>query len=142
MIASDERFTEITVVDPLDKQITLEVDMASQREVNLKLAKGAHKIFVFQLDDEEDVSKARGIKLTLKSSFVLPNTNIILQKDYDPTRSNLAQGKIVFEFKTADTSGLNVDTYWYDVWLDLTTDQQYQVAIGCLTLERTIWLRT
>ena len=138
----EDQITEISVVDPLDKQIILEVDMASQREINLKLPKGAHKLFVFQLDDEEDVSKARGVKLTLKASFALPDTKIILQKDYDPTRSDLTQGKIVFEFKASDTSGLNVDTYWYDVWLDLTTDQRYQMAIGNLTLERTIWLRT
>jgi hypothetical protein len=138
---SDEQFTDTTVVDPLDKQTTLEVDMASQREVNLKIAKGAYKLFVFQLDDEEDVSRAREVKLTLKSNFALPDANILLQKDHDPTRSNLAEGKIVFEFKALDTCNLSVDTYWYDIWLDLTTDQRYQVAIGCLTLERTIWQR-
>jgi hypothetical protein len=133
---------DITVVDPLDKQTTLEVDMASQREVNLKIAKGAYKLFVFQLDDEEDVSRARDVRLTLKSSFALPDANILFQKNYDPTRSDLSKGKIVFEFKAPDTSGLAVDTYWYDVWLDLTTDQHYQVAVGTLVLERTIWQRT
>jgi len=142
MTALDELREEIMVVDPLDKEITLEVDMASQREINFKLTRGARKLIVFQLEDEEDISSARTIKFTLKYSFAEADSRIVLQKDHDPIRSNLAKGKIVFEFSPADTRAFDPDTFWYDVWVDLTNQQAYQVAIGCLTLERSIWRRT
>ena len=133
---------EHTVVDPLDRTVTLEVDMASQREVRFNLVKGTWKLVVFQLEDEEDVSAARNAKLTIKRSFAEDDADIMLQKDHDPTESNLSIGKIAFKFLPTDTRSLDPATYWYDVQLELTKEEEiFQVAIGNLIIERTIWRR-
>lgn len=134
---------ERSIVDPLDKSVTLEVDMASQREIRFNLVRGAYKLISFHLQDEEDISTVRNIKLTVKESFAKPDADIVFQKDYDPIESNLDEGVIVFKFIPTDTRSLRVATYWYDVQIEVTKEEEiYQVAIGTITLERSIWRRT
>lgn len=109
------------------------------RECQWDIARGATKTFVVALEDQNDVSAARLIRFTLKQSFADPDSEIVLSKDADRTESDLKNGRIAFKLGAADTANLEPMTYWFDVWVHLTNEERYQVAIGNLVVRRSVW---
>ena len=141
-IADEKEKRTIGVIDQSEETTTcLLGGQMGYREIQFDIAKGAYKQFVIQLENNTDISKAREIKFTLKAHFADDDTLIILQKDHDETLSRLSEGKIVFVFDPNDTKTLDPMTYWFDVWVFLTTNEQYQVAIGQLNIRRNVWRR-
>lgn len=112
-----------------------------QNEYNLDMVRGMYKEFAFILESQKDISDAVDIVMTVKQYPNDTDTNIILQKSYDELKSDLAAGKIVFKFTNNDTKNLDLCTYYYDVQLQLTTEELYQVSIGSFILQNNIYRR-
>lgn len=109
------------------------------RETQWDIARGATKTFVVALEDGNDVSAARLIRMVVKSSFADSDDDILLSKDPDRSASDLENGRIAFRFSPTETAGLTPMTYWFDVWVYMTTEERYQVVIGQLVVRRVVW---
>lgn len=112
-----------------------------QNEYNLDMVRGMYKEFAFILESQKDISDAVDIVMTIKQYPNDTDANIILQKSYDELKSDLTAGKIVFKLTNADTKNLDLCTYYYDVQLQLTTEELYQVSIGSFILQNNIYRR-
>ena len=110
-------------------------------EYNLDMVRGMYKEFAFVLESQRDISDAVNIVMTLKRHVNDEDSAIILQKSYDSTKSDLAAGHIVFKFVSSDTKSLDLRTYSYDVQLEMTSEEIYQVAVGNLALQKNIYRR-
>lgn len=135
----------IMITNYIDKQFEektcLQGGQMTYRETNWDIAAGAYKQFIVSLEDSDDLSNARKIQLTLKSHYSDSDAHILLTKNPDPTLSDLSNGKMVFVFRPDDTKELEPMVYWFDVWVDLTQDEKYQVVIGHLNIRRNVWKR-
>jgi len=150
----DKTFTESTCIDGekiqqgigvIDKQ-TVETTCISGgqmsfRETQWDIARGGYKQFVVQLENSDDISVARDINMVVKAHFADDDTDIILMRPFSKNLSDLTTGKIVFEFEPDDTKTLEPMTYWFDIWLYLTTKEQFQIVIGQLNIRRNVWRR-
>jgi len=134
-----EQFAKGIIDGEQVEETCLEGGQMSFRQTQWDIARSAYKLFIINLENDEDVSAARGVVMTVKAAASDPDTQILIQLKYDQTESDLKTGKIVFKFVPSTTDDLDPMTYWFDIWLELTTDERYQVAIGTLGIRKNVW---
>ena len=139
-LASEREQHEKSFIDSQQIEETcLEGGEMSYRQTQWDIARSAQKLFIVNLENEEDVSAARSITMTVKSVASDPDSQIIYQKSYDQIESDLTKGKIIFKFVPADTKDLEPMTYWFDIWVEMTTDERYQIVIGTIGVRKNVW---